>query len=64
MKKVDFSNYKFRASGLVHLMTNSRSKSNSIGDTTKTYLRDIYIKEVFGREKVDVDNKYTKKGIV
>ena len=54
MNKVDFSNYKFRASGLVNLMTNSRTKSDPLGESTKTYLRDIFIKEVYGREKLDI----------
>ena len=63
MNKVDFSNYKFRASGLVNLMTNSRTKSDPLGESTKTYLRDIFIKEVYGREKLDIKTKYTDKGI-
>lgn len=63
MNKVDFSNYKFRASGLVHLMTNSRTKSDPLGESTKTYLRDIFIKEAYGRERLDFKTKYTDKGI-
>ncbi len=33
-------------------MTNSRSKTDPLSETTKSYLNEIYIKEVFGREKV------------
>jgi len=52
MNTVDWSEYKFRPSGLKNLMTNSRSKSDPLSETTKSYLNEIYIKEVFGREKV------------
>lgn len=34
-----------------------------LSETTKTFLRDIYIGEVYGREKYDTINKYTQKGI-
>lgn len=59
--QLDFSMYKFRCSGLVHLMTKSKTK-DPLSDGTKTYLRDIYIKEMYGRSKPEIDNKYTKKG--
>lgn len=59
---MDFSNYKFRASGVGNLMTEPRSKSETLSDTTKTYLRDIYIKEVYGRSK-DISNKFIEKGL-
>lgn len=59
---MDFSNYKFRCSGLGNLMTNSRSKNEILSETAKTYLRDIYIKEVYGRFR-DTSSKYTEKGL-
>lgn len=59
--KVDFSNYKFRASSLPSLMIQSRSK-DPLSETTKSCLREIWIKEVFGREKFDTKNKYVDKG--
>lgn len=59
---MDFSNYKFRCSGLVHLMTNGRKKDELFGDTTKTYLRDIYIKETFNRERPDIKGPACAKG--
>jgi hypothetical protein len=60
----DFSNYKFRCSGLKNLMVNSRTKSEPLSETTKTYLRELWIKEVYGREKLDRANKYTVKGVM
>lgn len=59
----DFSSYKFRCSGLRHLMTNGRKKDELFGDTTKTYLRDIFIKETYGRDRSYLTkSKYTDKG--
>lgn len=52
MKTVDFSTYKFRCSGLKHLMVKSRSKTDPISETTKVYLRDIWIDQVLGRQRV------------
>lgn len=95
---IDFSNYKFRCSGLKYLMTDvrgsitpkqleligilqekesltekqqatlseliaKRDAKPELSDSTKTYLRDIFIKEVYGRVKPDIDTKYTRKGI-
>lgn len=59
----DFSTYKFRCSGLSNLMVSSRKKSDPVSETTKAYLRDIYIKEVFGRDRgYKTINKFTLKG--
>lgn len=60
----DFSNYKFRCSGLKNLMVSSRSKTDPLSETTKTYLREIWIKETYDREKLDRANKYTIKGVM
>lgn len=49
---VDFTKYKFHCSGLKNLMTKSRTKSEPLSETTKSYLREIWIEEVFGRRKV------------
>lgn len=66
MTKIDFSNYKFRCSGLKHLMTSPTRSEIAKGETlskgTKTYLKEIYIKEVFGREKPEIGTGATKKG--
>lgn len=64
MDKIDFSTYKFRCSFLPTLMTNSRSKVDILSETAKTALRELWIKEVYGREKFDTTNKYTEKGIL
>lgn len=65
MNTVDFSNYKFHPSGLKMLMTQPRSKSDRengvLSETTKSYLQELWIKEVFGREKV-VSTPAMKKG--
>lgn len=58
----DFSNYKFRCSGLPYLLTDPRSKSEALSETTKTYLRELWIQEMFNREKL-VSTKYMTKGI-
>lgn len=46
----DFSQYKFRCSSLPALMTPSRSKSSPLSETSKTLIRECWIKEVFDRE--------------
>jgi len=64
MKQLDFTNYKFHCSGLKNLMVNPRLKSETLSETTKSYLSELFIKEAFGREKSDmVANKYVRKGI-
>lgn len=63
MNTIDFTTYKFRASFLPALMTNSRSKTDPLSETTKAALRELYIKVVYDREKYDKTNKYTEKGI-
>ena len=63
-KTIDWDTHKFHCSGLPHLMTNSRSKGDILSETAKSYLRDVYVQEVFGRTKIEmIGNKYTKKGI-
>lgn len=65
MNIVDWKTYKFRCSGLGNIMTKSRSKDDPLSETTKSYLKELYIKEVFGREKSDMlANKFTQKGIM
>lgn len=59
---MQFDKYKFRCSSLSKLMTKSRKKSDPLSQTTKTYLKELWIKEVFGREKIDWGTKYTNKG--
>lgn len=59
-----FNKYLFHCSQLPQLMTKSRDKSSVLSETAKTLLREIWIKEMFGREKYDSYNKYTKKGLL
>lgn len=59
---MDFSNYKFRCSSLGHLMTESRSKSDPISETTKTHLIDCYVSEVFNR-RTELTSKFLEKGL-
>ena len=61
--KIDFSNYKFRASSIKKIMTNSRSKKDLLSKTTQTYLHEIYIQEVYGRRK-PVSTGPMKKGTI
>jgi hypothetical protein len=60
---IDFSQYKFRCSGLSNLMVEPRKKTETLSETTKSYLRELWIKETFGRDKgYQTISKYTKKG--
>lgn len=59
---MNWSTYKFHASGLRYLMTNSRKKDD-LSETTKTYLDELWIQETYGRRKTDtLTNKYMNKG--
>ncbi|MBC8485970.1 MAG: hypothetical protein H8D45_08015 [Bacteroidetes bacterium] len=62
-KAPKFSKALFRCSKLGLLMTNSRSKSETLSKTTQTYLREYYIEKVYGRKK-DFVTKYTAKGLL
>jgi len=65
MKNVNWETYKFHPSGLGNLLTNSRKKDELLSETAKSYLRELWIKEVWSREKSDmVGNKFTQKGIM
>ncbi len=59
---MNFNKYKFRCSGLGNLLTNPIKKGEVLSETTKTYLKELWIKEVFGREKL-IATKYMDKGI-
>lgn len=58
-----FDNYKFRCSGLHNLMVSPRSKKELLSETTKSYLKELWIKEIFGREKY-VTSKFMEKGTI
>ena len=59
----DFSTYKFRCSALPNLMVKPRNKGDILSQTAMTYLNELWIQEVYGRQKYDTANKYTAKGI-
>lgn len=63
MNQVDWNTYKFHCSSIKSLMVTPRLKSETLSETTKSFLRQIYIKEVFGRVKTEmIANKFVRKG--
>ena len=62
MRRTNFDDYLFRCSSLGKLMTNSRSKSDPISQTTKTYLKQLHKEVLFNRRK-EITGKYLDKGI-
>jgi len=58
----NFNSYKFRCSELGNLMTESRTKSETLSKTTKSYLQDVFDYAVYGIE-TDISNKYIEKGL-
>lgn len=56
-----FDNYKFHASSLGRIMTDSRTKE-PLGETCKGHLLECWIKETYDRHK-DIKNKYITKGL-
>ncbi len=58
---MDFTNYKFHCSSLGNLLVDSRTKE-ALSETTKTYLKELWIAEMYSRKKV-ISTKYTSKGI-
>jgi hypothetical protein len=60
---MDANDILFRCSSLGHLMTESRSKSDPISETTKTHLVDVFVSKKYQR-KTDISNRYTNKGLM
>jgi ribosomal protein S16 len=56
------NNILFRASKTGALMTEARSKSEPISETTKSYLNEVFINEKYGIKK-DIISKYIEKGL-
>lgn len=54
--------FKCRASASGALLTNPRSKSETLSETTKTYLKEWATEQIFGYKK-DISNKYLERGI-
>lgn len=59
---MNFDNYLFRASQVGLIMTDARSKSEPLSETTKSNLLEIYVSECFNRKK-DITSKYLEKGL-
>ena len=66
MKQVkNFDDYKFRASAVGNLMVgikSGRTKPGNLSKTTQTYLKKLFIEEVFGKKK-EIHTKQINKGI-
>jgi len=55
--------FKIRCSAIGQIMTNSRSKKETLSKTTQTFL-DGWIKEQIYSRRKKIDNKYLQKGLV
>lgn len=55
-------NFKIRASASGKIMTNARSKSELLSETTKTYVKEWLIEKIYGFRK-EIKSKYLTKGL-
>lgn len=55
-------NFKIRASASGKLMTDPRSKSETLSETTKTYLKEWLTERIYGVRK-EIKSKYLSKGL-
>lgn len=55
-------NFKIRASASGKLMTNARSKTELLSETTKTYVKEWLIEKIYGIRK-EIKSKYLTKGL-
>jgi hypothetical protein len=55
-------NFKCRASALGQIMTNARSKNETLSQTAKSYLEDWYKEQIYGVKK-QIKSKYIQKGL-
>lgn len=60
---MNFSNTLFRCSSLGHIMTEPRSKSETLSETCKTHLIDIYVANKYNRQS-GIFNRYIEKGLM
>tara|TARA_B100001287_G_scaffold24003_2_gene17486 strand:+ start:6315 stop:7046 length:732 start_codon:yes stop_codon:yes gene_type:complete len=63
MRETDFTEYQFRASSLGLIMTNPRSKKETLSVTTKSYLQELHKEALFGYTN-DIQTLEMKKGIM
>ena len=54
--------FKIRASSAGKLMTNPKNKTETLSETTKTYLEEYLKEQIYGVRK-EIDSKYITKGI-
>lgn len=54
--------FKCRASALGQIMTNARSKNETLSQTAKSYLEDWYKEQIYGVKK-QIKSKYIQKGL-
>jgi hypothetical protein len=59
---MNYPNFKIRASASGKVMTNARSKSELISETTKTYVKEWLTEHIYGIRK-EIKNKYLSKGL-
>lgn len=59
---MDFSNQLIRCSALGRIMSNGRAK-NEMGETCKSFLKELYIEKVYGIKK-EISSKYIEKGLM
>lgn len=60
---MNFNKIKFRASGNGKLMTAPRTKGETLSETTKAYLVEVYIQLKYGR-RPDIVNQFIQKGLM
>lgn len=53
----------FRCSSLGHIMTEARGKSETLSESCKTHLVDVFVSNKYGRT-TDIDNRYVRKGLM
>tara|TARA_B100000212_G_scaffold209793_1_gene158447 strand:- start:1862 stop:2593 length:732 start_codon:yes stop_codon:yes gene_type:complete len=63
MRETDFTEYQFRASSLGLIMTNPRSKKETLSVTTKSFLQELHKEALFGYTN-DIQTLEMKKGIL
>lgn len=59
---MNYENFKIRASASGKIATNPRAKTETLSETTKTYLKEALAEYLFGY-KNEHSNKYTERGI-
>jgi hypothetical protein len=59
---MNLANFKCRASASGKLMTNPRAKSETLSETTKSYLKEWAICQMFNVQN-EIKSKYTERGI-